>query len=201
MFRVALTGGIGSGKTTVAKRFAEHDIAIVDADAIARRITEAGQPAATEILSALGESVADGEGNIERKKLAEAVFSDSSNRKRLEDILHPRIRGEMIRAIESVKSPYCILVIPLLVESSMQDLADRIVTVDVAPETQVARTRERDGRSEKEIRAILQAQASRAQRLAVADDVITNEGGIEQLYAQIDRLHETYLKMASTASA
>ena len=201
MFRVALTGGIGSGKTTVAKRFAEHDIAIVDADAIARRITEAGQPAATEILSALGESVADGEGNIERKKLAEAVFSDSSNRKLLEDILHPRIRGEMIRAIESVKSPYCILVIPLLVESSMQDLADRIVTVDVAPETQVARTRERDGRSEKEIRAILQAQASRAQRLAVADDVITNEGGIEQLYAQIDRLHETYLKMASTASA
>lgn len=201
MFRVALTGGIGSGKSTIAQRFSGHGVAVIDADTIAHRITAPGEPATAEILAAFGQSVVDGAGGIARKKLAALVFGHAARRKRLEDILHPRIRAELVKAAQAATSPYCLLVIPLLVESSMQDLADRILVVDAEPEAQITRTRNRDGRSEEEIRAILRAQASRAQRLAVANDVIVNDGDIERLNTQVDRLHEVYLKTARATTA
>lgn len=201
MFRVALTGGIGSGKSTIAHRFSGHGITVIDADAIAHRITLPGEPATAEIFAAFGQPVDDGTGGIDRKKLATLVFHDAARRKRLEGILHPLIRAEILKAARAAESPYCLLVIPLLVESSMQDLADRVLVVDVSPETQIARTRERDGRGEEEIRAILRAQATREQRLAVADDVIVNDGDIERLNGQVDRLHGIYLQMARAATA
>lgn len=196
MFRVALTGGIGSGKSTIAQRFSTHGITVIDADAIAHRITAPGEPATAAILSAFGQSISDGAGGIDRKKLATLVFNDEDRRKRLEQILHPLIRAEILKAAQTAMPPYCLLVIPLLVESSMQDLANRVLVVDVDPAIQIARTRERDGRNEEEIRAILRAQVTREQRLTVADDVIVNDGNIEKLNSEVDRLHELYLRMA-----
>lgn len=201
MFRVALTGGIGSGKSTIAQRFSAHGITVIDADAIAHLITAPGKPATGVILAAFGQSIGGNSDGIDRKKLATLVFNDENQRKRLEQILHPLIRAEIMTAARAAQSPYCLLVIPLLVESSMRDLADRVLVVDVAPETQIARARKRDGRSEAEIRAILQAQATREQRLAVADDVVVNDGDIERLNDQVDRLHEIYLQMARVTTA
>jgi len=200
MLRIGLTGGIGSGKSTVAALFAAHGVPVIDADSIAHRLTLPGTSVTAEILQAFGLDVADSGGGIDRKRLAQHVFNDRSKRTRLENILHPLIRAEMLRAQKGLDAPYCLLVIPLLIETGQHGLVDRVLVVEVEENTQIARVAARDGRSEAEIRAILSTQADRAQRLKMADDCINNTGELAELKTQVEVLHRKYLALARDAS-
>lgn len=196
MLRIGLTGGIGSGKSTIAALFAAHGVPVIDADAIAHRLTLPGLPATARILQVFGPDVADAGGGIDRKRLAQRIFQNQSERTRLENILHPLIRAEMLAAQEGLDAPYCLLVIPLLVEADQRDMVDRVLVVDVEQNTQIARIAARDGRSETDIRAILSTQADRTERLNLADDCIVNNGDLAKLKAQVDGLHRKYLALA-----
>lgn len=198
MLRIGLTGGIGSGKSTVAGLFAARGVPVIDADAIAHQLTRPGEPAVGEIAAALGNDLVRS-GTLDRRRLAERVFHDPAYRQRLESILHPRIRAAMLREIDQCQAPYCLLVIPLLIEAGQQDLVDRILVVDIDEPLQIERTGQRDARPESEIRAILAAQASRKQRLEEADDVIANSGDLATLEAQVEALHRKYLALAAAS--
>lgn len=197
-FRVALTGGIASGKTTVANLFAAHGIPLVDSDLIAREVVEPGQPALAAVAEAFGSDVLGADGRLDRRRLRDIIFSEPTARVRLEAILHPAIRAEMARqsAAAAEAGPYQVLVIPLLAEGGRRDRADRVLVVDVPEALQVERLMARDTVSREQAQASLQAQASRADRLAIADDVVTNTGRIEDLREQVARLHEQYLNLA-----
>ncbi|MGY3868291.1 dephospho-CoA kinase [Aeromonas crassostreae] len=198
MYVVAITGGIGSGKTTVANQFAELGITIIDADVIAREVVEPGMPALAAIRQHFGASVLDEEGRLDRRRLRERVFSDPDAKGWLNALLHPLIRQEMQRQCAAARSPYCLLVVPLLVENRLTAMADRVLVVDVDEETQITRTCRRDGVSREQAKAIVAAQASRMARLAAADDIIENrDGAPEALRARILALHQTYLAFAS----
>jgi dephospho-CoA kinase len=200
MLRIGLTGGIGCGKSTVAGLFSEYGIPVIDADEIVHRLTKPGTPATLDILSAFGPGFAAADGGIDRKHLARHVFSNPAERQRLEAILHPQVRAAMQQELHRLTAPYCILVIPLLIEAGLQDLVDRVLVVDAAEEIQISRVQKRDGRSEEEIRAILKAQVSRQERLGLADDCINNNGDISSLREQVKALHETYLSLAEKSS-
>ena len=191
--RIGLTGGIASGKSTVADLFAEHDVPIIDTDVIARQLVQLGMPALDEIRTAFGDAVFDSQGQLDRASMREVVFSDASRREQLESILHPRIRDEAIAQSGATNGPYQIIVVPLLVESPMRDLMDRVLVVDCDEETQLNRLLARDAGNEDQARRILAAQASRADRLGIADDVISNDGDLETTRQQVDALHEKYL--------
>lgn len=193
--RVGLTGGIASGKTTVAELFAELGIAIVDTDVIAREVVEPGQPALEEIRGVFGDAVIDASGHLDRTAMRSIVFADPGQRRQLERILHPRIREEARRQSMAASSPYHMVAVPLLVESPMKDEMDRILVVDCDEETQLKRLLERDAESESQARKIIAAQASRNERLAIADDVISNDGSLESTREQVRRLHELYLSL------
>ena len=197
MLRIGLTGGIGSGKSTVSALFAARNISVIDADAIARRLTLPNTPATQQIVRILGTDIVASDGGIDRRHLAKRVFANPAERARLEEILHPLIRAEMEREQETLHAPYCLLVIPLLVEAGQRDLVDRVLVVDVPENIQIARAQARDGRGETEIRAILSAQASRDQRLKMADDCITNDGDLVALNIQVESLHLKYLALAA----
>ena len=197
MLRIGLTGGIGSGKSTVAALFAEHAVPVIDADAIAHQLTLPGGSAIAQIIQVFGAEILAPDKNLDRKRLAARVFNDPAQRARLEAILHPLIRAEMQSAMRQLKAPYCLLVIPLLIEAQQQDMVDRILVVDVDENIQLLRTQARDGRSADEIRSILAAQLNRSQRLKQADDRITNNGDVMALRAQVDALHRKYLSLAA----
>jgi dephospho-CoA kinase len=196
MLRIGLTGGIGSGKSTIAALFAAHGVPIIDADVIAHQITLPGTPASLQILRTFGPDISDTHGNIDRQRLAQRIFNDHKERARLEAILHPLIRAEMLHHQKGLKAPYCLLVIPLLFEAGQKDLVDRVLVVDVDEQTQIARVAARDGRTEAEIRAILSNQIARRQRLEMADDCITNTGDLTKLKIQVEALHQKYLTLA-----
>lgn len=199
--RIGLTGGIGSGKTTVSQLFAELGVPIIDADLIARELVEPCRPALTEIVAQFGEELLDSQGNLDRGKLRQRVFSDEAQRKTLEAILHPRIRAELNQRAEKTHAPYCILSIPLLLESGLESLVDRILVVDVSESTQVSRASDRDHVTASQIEDIMQKQVSRASRLAAADDILDNEKqDISGLRTQVIRLHQKYLALASPDS-
>jgi len=202
-FRVALTGGIASGKTTVANLFAAHGIPLVDSDLIAREVVEPGQPALAAVAEAFGPDVLGPDGRLDRRRLRDIIFSDPTARARLEAILHPAIRGEMERqsAAAAEAGPYQVLVIPLLAEGGRRDRADRVLVVDVPEALQVERLMARDTVSREQAQASLQAQASRAARLAIADDVVTNTGCIDDLRDQVDALHRHYVQLAQDKRA
>ena len=196
-FRIGLTGGIASGKSTVADLFADLGAAIIDTDVIAREVVEPGQPALEEVREAFGDAVIDKKnGQLDRTAMRRIVFADDSARGRLESILHPRIREEAIRQAAIAGGPYQLLVVPLLVESPLKEQVDRILVVDCSEETQIERLLARDADSEEQARRILAAQASREQRLAIADDVIRNDADLDFTEFQVRALHYMYLKMA-----
>ncbi|MBV7598594.1 dephospho-CoA kinase [Aeromonas sp. sia0103] len=198
MYVVAITGGIGSGKTTVANQFAALGIEVIDADLIAREAVEPGTPALTAIASHFGPGILDEQGRLDRRVLRERIFSEPAAKHWLNTLLHPLIRSEMLRQCAAASSPYCLLVVPLLVENRLMNLADRVLVIDVDEATQIERTCRRDGVSRAQAEAILAAQASRAERLAVADDVLDNQSGTsETIRARILALHETYLAFAT----
>lgn len=198
MYVVAITGGIGSGKTTVANQFAELGIEVVDADVIARKVVEPGTPALAAIAAHFGSEVIAPDGQLDRRRLRERVFTDPQAKDWLNALLHPLIRTEMQRQCAAARSPYCLLVVPLLVENRLTALANRVLVIDVDEATQIERTCRRDGVSREQAQAILAAQASRAERLAAADDVLDNQNGTpEAIKSRILALHETYLAFAS----
>lgn len=198
MYVVAITGGIGSGKTTVANQFAALGIEVVDADLIAREVVEPGTPALTAIASHFGPGILDEQGRLDRRALRERIFSDPAAKSWLNALLHPIIRSEMLRQCAAANSPYCLLVVPLLVENRLTELADRVLVIDVDEATQIERTCRRDGVSLEQAQAILASQASRSERLAMADDVLDNQSGTtETIRERILALHETYLAFAS----
>lgn len=198
MYVVAITGGIGSGKTTVANQFAALGIEVVDADLIAREVVEPGTPALAAIASHFGPGILDEQGRLDRRALRERIFSDPAAKSWLNALLHPIIRSEMLRQCAATNSPYCLLVVPLLVENRLTELADRVLVIDVDEATQIERTCRRDGVSLEQAQAILASQASRSERLAMADDVLDNQSGTtETIRERILALHETYLAFAS----
>lgn len=193
---IALTGGIGSGKSTVAERFAALGVPVIDADLLAREQVLPGTPGLQEIIRAFGPDMLSDSGELDRGRLRQRIFQDPSARKRLESILHPRIRAEMQQRVREVTTPYVVLVIPLLIESNQTDLADRILVVDTPEALQIERVRHRDRQTIEQVRAALRSQCSRAERLAAADDVLVNDDTLEQLHRQTDELHNRYMSLA-----
>lgn len=197
-FVVGLTGGIGSGKSTATDCFAAHGISVVDTDAIAHELTAAGGAAMSALLAEFGREVAAADGSLDRSRMRRLVFADPAARGRLEAILHPMIRELSGTRCRDAYSPYVILAVPLLVESgSFRERCDRIVAVDCPESLQISRVMARNGLSETEVRAIMAAQASRARRLAVADDVLTNDGDMRHLETQVADLHRKYLRLSA----
>ena len=194
--RIGLTGGIGSGKTEVSRYFASLGVPVIDTDTIAHELVARGQPALAEITAEFGDGILDEHGNLDRAKLRGIVFADPARRRRLEQILHPRIRDKAVSLSEQCEAAYCILVIPLLVESGRDYPLDRILVVDTPVELQYRRIAGRDGISREQIASILAAQADRDTRLRAADDVIVNDGDIDGLHRKIDELHQRYLELA-----
>jgi dephospho-CoA kinase len=196
MFVVVLTGGIASGKTSVSDLFADRGVPIIDTDLIAHQIVQPGQAALKKIQEDFGIEYLDDEGRLKRRAMREAIFSNPSLRTRLENILHPAIRAEALRQVSLLKSPWCLLVIPLYAESSHYDWVDRVLLVDVDEATQVQRVMLRDNISRKQALAILAAQASRDTRIALADDIIDNSGSRDRLKPAVDRLYTRYSALA-----
>lgn len=195
---VGVTGGIGSGKSTVAALFQELGAAIVDTDAIAHEITRPGQAALEAIRVRFGEEYLGADGALYRGRMRALVFSDPAARRDLEAILHPLIRTETADRVARAEAPYVLLLIPLLVESGgYPELVNRVLVVDCDEQLQIERTQRRSGLTEEQVRAIIAAQASRARRLALADDVIDNNGPLGVLQEQVRRLHARYLELAA----
>ncbi|MDK9363524.1 dephospho-CoA kinase [Lelliottia wanjuensis] len=198
---VALTGGIGSGKSTVADAFSRLGIAIIDADIIARQVVEPHTPGLHAIAAHFGQSVINADGTLNRRLLRERIFSQPAEKAWLNALLHPMIHQETQRQIAGSTSPYVLWVVPLLVENQLQHKADRILVIDVSPETQLQRTMLRDNVSREHAEQILAAQATREARLAVADDVIDNDGAPDRIASDVARLHAQYLTYAAQAVA
>lgn len=196
MFVVGLTGGIASGKSLVSSHFEERGIAVVDADVIAHEIVEPGSPGLQEVIDRFGCQFLREDGSLDRAALREHVFGDSSLRKDLESILHPRIRERMFQHAANARTPYVILAVPLLVEGGLDSHVDRVLVVDVSEDVQRMRLANRDGGSPEQIDAILKSQCSRETRLQHADDIIDNNGSREEIVPQVDRLHQQYLELA-----
>ena len=195
-YTVALTGGIASGKSEVARRFAALGASVVDADVVARELVAPGMPALAEIAAAFGSQMLDESGSLERTEMRALVFGDADARRRLEAILHPRVRAEMLLRTDAATGPYVLLVIPLLVETAGYEWVDRVVVVDLPRDIQLARAIARDRMAPSLAEAMIDAQASREQRLAAADDVIDNSGPPDALDARVAALHATYIALA-----
>ena len=196
LFSIGLTGGIGSGKTTVANMFAERGASIVDTDVIAHSLTAPGGPAMPAIIAEFGPEFADATGALDRARMRQLVFAHAGAKARLEAILHPRIRDGALAAGAAATGSYVIYAVPLLVESgTWRSRVARVLVIDCREEVQIARVMARNNLPESQVLAIMAAQASRAQRLAAADDIIENNDGIAALGPQIDRLHALYMKI------
>jgi len=198
MYTVGLTGGIGSGKSTVADCFVALGVPVIDTDVIARDLTAPDGAALAAIRAAFGEAVMQADGTLDRAALRRHVFADTAARHQLEAILHPRIRQAVQQALTTLAAPYALIVIPLLVETGgYQDVLNRVLVVDCPEVVQIARVKARSGLAHDEVQAILAAQAGRAERLAAADDVIVNIATPADLCAEVARLHQRYLALAA----
>lgn len=196
MLRVGLTGGIGSGKSTAAALFAGHGVPVIDADEIAHQLVTPGQPAYEQVIKTFGRGIVATNGRLDRDRLRRIVFADPEQRKRLEAILHPLVRREIQRETRRLQAPYCIIVIPLLIEANQRDLVDRVLVIDCDEGLQLQRVAGRSQLTEDEIRKIVGAQLSRNERLRHADDVILNNTDLGELRANVEALHQRYLTLA-----
>ena len=194
MLIIGLTGGIGSGKSTVAGLFQKLGAPVYDADVEARRLVAPGQATLQQLTREFGSQLLQPDGTLDRAKLRTLAFSDPSQRRRLESILHPPIRAALQDHVAATQAPYCILVIPLLFETSQRDLVNRVLVVDAPEDQQIARTIARSKLDRAMVERIMAAQWPRTQRLTHSDDVITNTGGVEDLRTQVEKLHHRYLK-------
>ena len=195
-FRVGLTGGIASGKSTVADMFADLGVPVIDTDVIAREVVAPGQPVLGEIRERFGENMIDAAGNLDRAAMRKAIFADESARLDLEAILHPRIGEETRRQADAAGGAYQVIVVPLLTTSRLIDFVDRVLVVDCDEDTQLQRLLARDAETVEQARRILKAQASREDRLAIADDVLRNDGSLRQLRKTVSRLDRQYRQIA-----
>ena len=194
--RIGLTGGIASGKSTVAQEFTELGVPVIDADAAARTVVAPDTPGLAQVIERFGPGVLAENGDLDRRALRDLIFSDPSSRRDLERILHPLIRADMEKSANQAIGPYVVMAIPLLIEGGPSDRVDRILVVDVDEAVQLRRVMERDGCTSKQAQAILASQAARSARLAAADDVLLNAGTVTDLRQAVDRLHERYLQLA-----
>ena len=201
-YRVGLTGGVASGKSAVTDLFAALGVAVADADVAARAVVEPGQPALAAVVAAFGADVLDASGGLDRARLRAHVFNNADARRKLEGLLHPPIRAALRDSAEAAAGPYVIVAIPLLAEGGGRHAypwLDRILVVDVPRPTQVARLIQRDRIGAALAGRMLDAQAARAERLAIADDVIVNTGGLDRLDAEVAALDRLYRSLASSA--
>jgi dephospho-CoA kinase len=199
--RIGLTGGIASGKSTVAALFADLGVGLIDADRIAREVIGPGTALRTRLFELYGAAIRAADGELDRAALRRLVFADSGRRRELEALLHPAIRERTEQLAATMPGPYQVHVIPLLVETGSADRYDRVLVVDCPESLQYQRLCARDGGSPAEARAMLAAQASRAARLAIADDLIVNDAGLQALPPQVEALHQRYLQLAGSLQA
>ena len=195
--KVGLTGGIGSGKSTVSSMFARMGIPVIDADVISRELTTGHSPLVQKLVDEFGTDITDINGVINREALRNRVFSDANSRKILESIMHPLILDNMENIYQSVKAPYCIFSIPLLLESDACSMVDRILVIDCPVTLQIERACNRDKVSASIVKSIIRSQVSREERLNAADDVIMNDKTTDELQLQVSRLNDYYLKLAN----
>jgi dephospho-CoA kinase len=193
---VGLTGGIGSGKSAVCREFEHRSVPIIDADIVAREVVAPGSAGLAEVLAAFGRGILDPNGSVDRGKLRQLIFADDRKRDTLEAILHPKIRASIGDQLAAVESPYCILCVPLLVEKGGYKNVNRILLVDCPTEIQIHRVMDRDNLTRKQVEAIMATQATRDERLRMADDIIENSDRIEALETQVQALHAKYMAIA-----
>lgn len=195
---VGVSGGIGSGKTTVTDMFVKKGIEVIDADIIARHVVAKGTQGLSAIVEKFGIDILTQQGELNRTKLREIIFADKVEKEWLNSLLHPLIRDKMLIDTQQAKSEYCLLSAPLLIENKLYTQVDRVLIVDVSEKTQLQRGMRRDNNSKQQIKRIMQAQASRSERLQLADDVINNNGDKHQLKPQVERLHQQYMTLAGS---
>ena len=200
-FVVGLTGGIGSGKTTVANLFAAEGITLVDADIVAREVVAPGSKGLEAIVTHFGAEILTPEGELDRAKLRQRIFSNPEEREWLNQLLHPMIRQEMLAQVEKATSAYVIMVVPLLFENGLDRLVNRTLVVDISPELQINRTVKRDNVDASQVNNIINSQLSRSEKLARADDIIDNQGEISALKREVLALHQRYLQLSGTDNA
>ncbi|MCS6134491.1 dephospho-CoA kinase [Shewanella baltica] len=200
-FVVGLTGGIGSGKTTVANLFAAEGITLVDADIVAREVVAPGSKGLEAIVTHFGADILTAEGELDRAKLRQRIFSHPEEREWLNQLLHPMIRQEMLVQVEKATSAYVIMVVPLLFENGLDRLVNRTLVVDISPELQINRTVKRDNVDASQVNNIISSQCSRSEKLARADDIIDNQGEISTLKREVLALHQRYLQLSGTDKA
>ena len=193
MLKIGLTGGIGCGKSTIAELFAQYNIPIIDADIIAHQLVEPKQPALALLEQTFGQTITNTDGSLNRSQLRDIIFSDSVKKIQLESILHPLIFQKIQSECDKQTAPYCVLCIPLLIETDMTSFVDQTLVVDCPVKTQIARVKQRDQLSTERILSIISRQFSREKRLSYADDIIDNSGSTAQLLDQVKRLHNQYL--------
>ena len=197
---VGLTGGIGSGKSTIAELFAELGVPVIDADLVARQVVEKGSPLLAEIAAHFGPEILLEDGALNRAALREKVFNHESEKQWLNQLLHPAIRHEMLQQLAAQDAPYCIFMVPLLIENKLTALCQRVLVVDVSEQTQLTRASKRDNNQLALIKNIMQSQVSRSERLQHADDVINNDADLSESLPQLKQkvldLHHLYLQLA-----
>ena len=197
---VGLTGGIGSGKSTIANLFAELGVPVVDADVVAREVVQPGSALLRKIAAHFGKHILKVTGELDRAALRKIVFNNPQQKQWLNNLMHPAIREEMLRQLDAQTAPYCLLVVPLLIENGLTELCQRVLVIDAAEQTQILRATKRDNNKVESIKKIMQSQVSREERLAQADDVIDNDADLEHnlpnLKAQVEKLHQQYQQLA-----
>ncbi len=198
MLTIALTGGIGSGKTQVSDYFARLGVPVIDTDVIARELVTPGQPALDEIVATFGDDIITPQARLDRPALRQRIFNQPHERQQLENILHPRIRDEVKKRLHALSSPWCIIVIPLLIETGTADYIQRVLLVDAPAELQISRTIMRDNTSPSDVEKIIASQASRQSRLDAADDLIINDASLEQLQQQVEKMYRFYNQLSSS---